>query len=83
MIALGTTMSADEALACGLIDELAVGDPLAAALQLARRVAGQPPRRTRDLAPAATEASVFADFPGEECPQVSGPHRAECDHRGD
>lgn len=47
MCALGETISAAEAIECGLIDRIAAGDLLEDALTLAREVSG--PRRSRDL----------------------------------
>ncbi|MGZ3215444.1 FAD-dependent oxidoreductase [Paracoccus sp. T5] len=52
---------APEALEAGLIDRIAEGDLTQAALDLAHDVAGQPPRRTRDLpAPAVDPAQLQA-----------------------
>ena len=65
MNAADRRLDATEALALGLVDEIAEADLVAAALAHARRLVGRPPRRTRDLPVppfdrAAAEAAVAA-----------------------
>ncbi len=49
MCAGGEPVKAAEALAAGIVDRVAEGDLLAAAVEMAREVAGKAPRRTREL----------------------------------
>lgn len=48
MILTGRAVPAAEALATGLLDAVVAGDPTGRAKELARDMAGQPPRRSRD-----------------------------------
>ncbi|QBX33547.1 3-hydroxyacyl-CoA dehydrogenase [Paracoccus liaowanqingii] len=73
MITSARQMGAAEARDLGLIDAVAPDDLTDAAMQMAERLAGQPPRRTCDLPappadPAATEAltaTLAAKLPGQ------------------
>ncbi len=49
MCAFGAPVKAQEALAAGMVDRIIEGDLRTGALAFAREIAGQPPRRTRDL----------------------------------
>ncbi len=65
MIGAGRRLAADEALRLGLVDAVAAGDLVTAAITHARGLVGRPLRRTRDLAVppfdrAAAEAAVVA-----------------------
>jgi 3-hydroxyacyl-CoA dehydrogenase len=62
IIALGDPVKAPDALAIGLVDRIADGDLGGAAINFAIEVAGQPPRRTRDLAAPLVDEAVYADF---------------------
>ena len=62
MIALGDPVTAAEGLASGLVDQIADGDLVEAAVAFARQMAGQPPRRTRDCAAPRTDDAVYAAF---------------------
>ncbi|MCX7306357.1 MAG: 3-hydroxyacyl-CoA dehydrogenase NAD-binding domain-containing protein [Hyphomicrobiales bacterium] len=59
MAASGRMVGAAEALALGIVDEVAEGDLVARATAVARELAGKPPRRTGDLAVAAVDAEAF------------------------
>lgn len=61
LIATGAVIPAERALALGMIDAVASGDIVAAAISRARERVGQPPRRTSALpVPVATTAEVDA-----------------------
>lgn len=62
IIALGNPVKAGEALAMGLVDRIAAGDLVEAALAFAAEISGMPPRRTRDLAVERVDEAVYADF---------------------
>ena len=62
MIALGEPIAAPEALALGLVDEIAEGDLLTSARALAGRVSGESPRRTRDRAVPHHDGSAVDAF---------------------
>jgi 3-hydroxyacyl-CoA dehydrogenase len=62
IIALGQPVSAPDATAMGLVDLLAQGDLLEAALAYAAQVSGQPPRRTRELPAVPVDNSVYEAF---------------------
>src|SRR5690606_33919046 len=55
MAATGRMVGADEALALGIVDEVAVDGLTAKAVATARSLAGKPPRRTGELAVPATD----------------------------
>ncbi len=58
MILTGDRITAAEALSLGLVDEVAAGDVVDAALAVARKVAHTPPRRTCDLAAPADDPAI-------------------------
>lgn len=62
IIALGDPVGAVAAKDMGLVDALAEGDLLEAAVAKAREVAGKPPRRTRELTAAKVDDSIFDGF---------------------
>jgi len=62
IIALGDPVGATAAKDMGLVDTLADGELVDAARAVARRVAGQPPRRTRDLVAAKVDDTVYSAF---------------------
>lgn len=62
IIALGDPLTAGAAREMGLVDALAEGDLVEAALDMARGVAGKPPRRTRDLRVETVPDEVYEEF---------------------
>lgn len=59
MAATGRMVGAAEALALGIVDEVAEGDLITQATAIAQELAGKPPRRTGDLAVAAVAGDSF------------------------
>jgi 3-hydroxyacyl-CoA dehydrogenase len=68
MCSLGEPVSAHDALAAGIIDEIVEGDLLEGALDFARRAVARGPRRTRDV-PVAGDAAALAEL-RERCAHV-------------
>lgn len=62
IIALGDPVAAIAARDMRLVDAIAEDDLLEAACALARRVAGNPPRRTRQLVAAKVDETVYEEF---------------------
>jgi 3-hydroxyacyl-CoA dehydrogenase len=72
MIALGNPVSSAEAHAIGLVDNLADGDPVDAALRHAEIVRRSPPRRTRDLPISSVPEAVYEAFVGRNARRFRG-----------
>jgi len=62
LIALGDPVTAPAAAEMGLVDELAHGDLVTAAIAAAKRIASAPPRRTRDLVAHPVPDAVYSNF---------------------
>ena len=72
IIALGEPVAAPAALEMGLIDALAEGNLVEAALDMARNIAGQPPRRTRDLVAAEVPEAAYDAFAKRNARKLRG-----------
>ena len=72
IIALGEPVTANAALEMGLVDELAEGDLVTAAVQFARKVAGNAPRRTCDLVAAPVAEDVYEAFAARNARKFRG-----------
>ena len=68
LMAFGTTLTADKALACGLIDLVAPGPIVAAAIALARRLDGRDTAPARPRGLADHRAQFERRAPGQEAP---------------
>lgn len=76
LVTSGRSVKADEALSLGIVDEIAKDDLIGAAVSAARKLAGQPLRRTGELAIAATDpaeiekasAKILARARGQKAP---------------
>ncbi|MGK9051717.1 3-hydroxyacyl-CoA dehydrogenase NAD-binding domain-containing protein [Neorhizobium petrolearium] len=76
LIASGRSAKAEEALSLGIIDEIASGDLLEAAVSAARKLAGKPLRRTGELTAATADpaeikkasAKILAKSRGQKAP---------------
>lgn len=72
IIALGDPVGAIAAKDMGLVDALSLGDLIEDACAVARRVAGNPPRRTRDLVAAKVADTVYDDFAKQHARKFRG-----------
>jgi 3-hydroxyacyl-CoA dehydrogenase len=72
MIALGDPATAAAAKDIGLVDELSDSDLLDCAVAFARRVAGSPPRRTRDLIVPPVADAVYDAFAAKHARKFRG-----------
>jgi 3-hydroxyacyl-CoA dehydrogenase len=72
MIAFGNPVGASEASEIGLVDELANDDLVEAARALAAKVAGKPPRRTRELIAQPVAGEVYEQFAARNARKFRG-----------
>ncbi len=72
LIASGRIVTAAEALSIGIIDRVVSSDLTAAAIAMARNLAGQPPRRTGDLAVPAVDAETFEQAAAKALSRMRG-----------
>ena len=77
LIASGRIVTAAEALSLGIVDRVVSGDLIAAAIAMARDLAGQPPRRTGDLAVPAVDADTFEQAAAKALSRMRGQQASE------
>ena len=81
LITTGTFIDAAKGAAAGLIDKLADGDVVAAAVAFAQEKAGKPPRRIGEQKIDKVPAGLFEKARGATCPPPERPDCAEGRHR--